>query len=131
MDNHYCIWQFNFREFSLTDDMYAQACAAGDASPPLAFPPPPHQPRAAVLPVKTRWAAAARAQDSIELLKHSGIDFKAHRDRGVDVLRFGELLMVRFSLKKPVFVSRQDTVPRGEGVGTGGEDKIVVRRGRR
>ena len=41
MDNHYCIWQFNFREFSLTDDMYAQACAAGDASPPLAFPPPP------------------------------------------------------------------------------------------
>ena len=113
MDNHYCIWQFNFREFSLTDDMYAQACAAGDASPPLAFPHPPLQPRAAVLPVNSRWAAAARAQDSIELLKHSGIDFKAHRDRGVDVLRFGELLMVRFSLKKPVFVSRQDTGSEG------------------
>jgi len=54
--NHYCMWQFNFREFSLKEDMYAQ--------------------------------------DSIELLKHSGIDFKAHAERGIDVLRFGELLMV-------------------------------------
>ena len=22
--NHYCMWQFNFREFSLKEDMYAQ-----------------------------------------------------------------------------------------------------------
>lgn len=34
------------------------------------------------------------AQDSIELLKHSGIDFKAHQERGIDVRRFGELLMI-------------------------------------
>jgi len=54
--SHYCIWQFNFREFSLKEDMYAQ--------------------------------------DSIELLKHSGIDFRANEERGIDVQRFGELLMV-------------------------------------
>jgi len=34
------------------------------------------------------------AHDSIELLKHSGIDFQAHLERGIDTLRFGELLMV-------------------------------------
>jgi CCR4-NOT transcription complex subunit 7/8 len=34
------------------------------------------------------------AQDSIELLKHSGIDFRANEERGIDVQRFGELLMV-------------------------------------
>ena len=54
--NHYCIWQFNFREFNLKEDMYAQ--------------------------------------DSIELLKQSGIDFQANEERGIDVQRFGELLMV-------------------------------------
>jgi len=53
---HYCIWQFNFREFSLKEDMYAQ--------------------------------------DSIELLKQSGIDFRANEERGIDVQRFGELLMI-------------------------------------
>mmetsp|Transcript_18635 Transcript_18635/g.46329 ORF Transcript_18635/g.46329 Transcript_18635/m.46329 type:complete len:278 (-) Transcript_18635:1203-2036(-) len=53
---HYCMWQFNFREFNLKEDMYAQ--------------------------------------DSIELLKHSGIDFQANEERGIDVQRFGELLMV-------------------------------------
>ena len=53
---HYCLWQFNFREFNLKEDMYAQ--------------------------------------DSIELLKHSGIDFQANEERGIDVQRFGELLMV-------------------------------------
>lgn len=54
--NHYCLWQFNFREFNLKEDMYAQ--------------------------------------DSIELLKQSGIDFQAMEERGIDVQRFGELLMV-------------------------------------
>ena len=34
------------------------------------------------------------AQDSIELLKQSGIDFQANEERGIDVQRFGELLMV-------------------------------------
>ena len=56
VENHYCAWQFNFREFNVSEDMYAQ--------------------------------------DSIELLRHSGIDFKAHLERGIDVRRFGELLMV-------------------------------------
>jgi CCR4-NOT transcription complex subunit 7/8 len=33
------------------------------------------------------------AQDSIELLQKSGIDFKMHQERGIDVADFGELLM--------------------------------------
>lgn len=33
------------------------------------------------------------AQDSIELLTKSGIDFKAHENRGIDVADFAELLM--------------------------------------
>lgn len=48
-------WQFNFREFSLDEDMYAA--------------------------------------DSIALLRTSGIDFGACAERGIDVRRFGELLM--------------------------------------
>lgn len=54
--NFYCLWQFNFREFNLKEDLYAQ--------------------------------------DSIELLKHSGINFQANHERGIDVQRFGEMLMV-------------------------------------
>lgn len=50
-----CVWQFNFREFKLQDDMYAQ--------------------------------------DSIELLKQSGIDFAQNEARGINVHKFGELLM--------------------------------------
>ena len=34
------------------------------------------------------------AQDSIELLKQSGIDFAQHESRGIDVHSFGELLVV-------------------------------------
>jgi hypothetical protein len=34
------------------------------------------------------------AQDSIELLRHSGIDFAAHAARGIDTKRFGEVLLV-------------------------------------
>ncbi|KAK9811010.1 hypothetical protein WJX73_005771 [Symbiochloris irregularis] len=49
------VWQFNFRHFKLSDDMYAQ--------------------------------------DSIELLKQSGIDFAQNEKRGIDVNQFGELLM--------------------------------------
>jgi CCR4-NOT transcription complex subunit 7/8 len=33
------------------------------------------------------------AQDSIDLLKESGIDFAKHEDDGIDVHRFGELMM--------------------------------------
>lgn len=33
------------------------------------------------------------AQDSIDLLQRSGIDFKDHEERGIDVAVFGELLM--------------------------------------
>ncbi|CEG00911.1 Ribonuclease H-like domain [Ostreococcus tauri] len=56
IDGYHCIWQFNFREFSLKDELYAQ--------------------------------------DSIELLKHSGIDFNTLEERGIDVVQFGESLMV-------------------------------------
>lgn len=52
----YCIWQFNFREFDLDDDLYAE--------------------------------------DSIELLKDSGIDFEENRSRGMSVKHFAELLTV-------------------------------------
>lgn len=51
----YCIWQFNFREFNLSEDIFAN--------------------------------------DSIELLKQCGIDFKKNNEMGIDVNRFGELLM--------------------------------------
>mmetsp|Transcript_13346 Transcript_13346/g.40370 ORF Transcript_13346/g.40370 Transcript_13346/m.40370 type:complete len:286 (+) Transcript_13346:150-1007(+) len=54
-DGELCVWQFNFKEFRLQDDMYAQ--------------------------------------DSIELLKQSGIDFALNEARGIDVHKFGELLM--------------------------------------
>ncbi|XP_052183920.1 probable CCR4-associated factor 1 homolog 7 [Diospyros lotus] len=50
-----CIWQFNFREFNVNEDVYAN--------------------------------------DSIELLRQSGIDFNRHNERGIDAKRFGELLM--------------------------------------
>ncbi|KAJ0755373.1 putative poly(A)-specific ribonuclease [Helianthus annuus] len=54
-DNRHCIWQFNFREFNMKDDVYAN--------------------------------------DSVELLRESGIDFKKNNEKGIDVGRFGELLM--------------------------------------
>ncbi|KAL8230420.1 hypothetical protein R6Q57_000198 [Mikania cordata] len=50
-----CIWQFNFREFNVKDDVYAN--------------------------------------DSVELLRESGIDFKKNNEKGIDAGRFGELLM--------------------------------------
>lgn len=50
-----CVWQFNFREFKLSEDMYAH--------------------------------------DSIDLLKDSGIDFARNEAQGIDVQRFGELLI--------------------------------------
>ncbi|KAI7979582.1 hypothetical protein LOK49_Contig298G00005 [Camellia lanceoleosa] len=52
---NYCIWQFNFREFNVNDDVFAN--------------------------------------DSIELLRQSGIDFKKNNEMGIDAHRFGELLM--------------------------------------
>lgn len=51
----YCLWQFNFREFSPDEDVYAY--------------------------------------DSIKLLSRSGIDFKKNKEKGVDAMRFSELLM--------------------------------------
>jgi len=51
----YCIWQFNFREFNLNNDVFAN--------------------------------------DSIDLLKQSGIDFKKNNEEGIDAWMFGELLM--------------------------------------
>lgn len=50
-----CIWQFNFREFNLNEDVFAN--------------------------------------DSIELLRQSGIDFKKNNEKGIDAKLFGELLM--------------------------------------
>jgi CCR4-NOT transcription complex subunit 7/8 len=50
-----CVWQFNFKGFKLSEDVYAQ--------------------------------------DSIELLKQSGIDFAQNEARGIDVQQFGEVLM--------------------------------------
>jgi CCR4-NOT transcription complex subunit 7/8 len=56
INNELCVWQFNFKEFKLCEDMFAE--------------------------------------DSIELLKASGIDFAQNESRGIDVGRFGELLTV-------------------------------------
>jgi len=55
IEGELCVWQFNFREFQLSDDIYAQ--------------------------------------DSIDLLQQSGIDFARNQARGINVQRFGELLM--------------------------------------
>lgn len=49
------VWQFNFREFNVREDVYAQ--------------------------------------DSIDLLRQSGIDFTRNEEKGIDSYRFGELLM--------------------------------------
>lgn len=54
-NKEFCVWQFNFREFNLREDVYAQ--------------------------------------DSIDLLKQSGIDFRKNEERGIDSMRFAELLM--------------------------------------
>ncbi|XP_071733432.1 probable CCR4-associated factor 1 homolog 6 [Rutidosis leptorrhynchoides] len=51
----YCVWQFNFREFDVNDDVFAN--------------------------------------DSVELLKQSGMDFNKNIENGIDAMRFGELLM--------------------------------------
>lgn len=51
----YFIWQFNFREFNVNEDVFAN--------------------------------------DSIELLRQSDIDFKKNSEKGVNANRFGELLM--------------------------------------
>ncbi|CAK9174696.1 unnamed protein product [Ilex paraguariensis] len=51
----FCVWQFNFREFNLNEDVYAN--------------------------------------DSIELLSRSGIDFEKNNEKGIDANRFSELLM--------------------------------------
>lgn len=50
-----CIWQFNFCEFNVSEDVYAN--------------------------------------DSIELLRRSGIDFKKNNEMGIDANRFAEHLM--------------------------------------
>ncbi|EYU32376.1 hypothetical protein ABFS82_05G143700 [Erythranthe guttata] len=54
-DNTCCIWQFNFREFNVSEDIFAN--------------------------------------DSIELLRESGIDFKKNNEAGIDASHFAELLM--------------------------------------
>lgn len=55
VDNKYCIWQFNFREFNPNEDVFAN--------------------------------------DSIELLRQSGIDFAKNNEKGIEAKHFGELLM--------------------------------------
>ena len=47
----YCIWQFNFREFNVNEDVFAN--------------------------------------DSIELLHQSGIDFMKSNEKSIDAVRFG------------------------------------------
>merc|ERR1719265_1166479 len=42
---------------------------------------------------KFSLAADIYAQDSIDLLTNSGIDFKRHDEHGIDPVRFAELLM--------------------------------------
>ncbi|XP_019443332.1 PREDICTED: probable CCR4-associated factor 1 homolog 7 [Lupinus angustifolius] len=53
--NSHCIWQFNFCEFDVDEDVFAN--------------------------------------DSIELLRQSGIDFRKNNEMGIDAKRFGEILM--------------------------------------
>ncbi|GAB2225707.1 hypothetical protein Droror1_Dr00006511 [Drosera rotundifolia] len=53
--SRFSVWQFNFREFNVNEDVYAN--------------------------------------DSIELLRQSGIDLRKNNEKGIDAVRFGELLM--------------------------------------
>ncbi|KAF8400538.1 hypothetical protein HHK36_013837 [Tetracentron sinense] len=53
--DQFCVWQFNFGEFNVLQDVFAN--------------------------------------DSVELLRQSGIDFQKNNEKGIDAGRFGELLM--------------------------------------
>lgn len=69
-----CLWQFNFRHVSVT---YIDI---------------PHQHHLSTHR-EFRLADDLYAQDSIDLLRQSGINFAQNEARGIEVQQFGELLM--------------------------------------
>lgn len=78
-----CVWQFNFRYYALcaSASKGLQRLLSGTA------------PKALWLCREFKLSDDMYAQDSIELLKQSGIDFAQNEKRGIDVSQFGELLM--------------------------------------
>ena len=80
-----CVWQFNFREFDVENDIHSGAQRRALAVPsPLLLPADPPIPF---------FFTHALSGESIELLKSSGIDFERLEKQGIDVHHFGELLM--------------------------------------
>ena len=76
-----CVWQFNFRLHVQTKD--PNDCTLLHVSS-----------RSKILCCREfKLSEDMYAQDSIELLKNSGIDFACNEQRGINVHRFGELLM--------------------------------------
>ena len=86
-----CVWQFNFR---FAHSLSFVRCAASDKNKHCLIA----WQRLSLLGGLS-WCREFKladdmfAQDSIELLKQSGIDFAKMEARGIDVSNFGELLM--------------------------------------
>jgi CCR4-NOT transcription complex subunit 7/8 len=84
-----CVWQFNFRLGS----GFLSPGHSGQKNGHACFPA--HAFDLWMLPLCREFKQSEDmfAQDSIELLKDSGIDFARNEARGIEVHRFGEVLM--------------------------------------
>lgn len=97
-----CVWQFNFRcdgclADALRSGRFAVSCKqrGGTYQQLSCMQCSAHPPASGCLRCREfRLSDDMYAQDSIELLKQSGIDFAQNETRGIDVRHFGELLTV-------------------------------------
>lgn len=92
------VWQFNFRcgneiNTDCMDHLQSQLLSSmrSWSVAGVHFMRAPQQ--AGAVSREFRLSTDIYAQDSIELLKHSGIDFSRNESQGIDVQRFAELLM--------------------------------------
>ena len=94
-----CVWQFNFREFDVANDIHSgepprvRRGGASSSRGPRAEPGSEQTLTRASFPFLLFIPFVWSAGESIELLKTSGIDFESMAKRGIDVHHFGELLM--------------------------------------
>ena len=90
------VWQFNFRySTEINNDcmnIFRHSCYLRSLSA-TAVPHTCTLESAGAVSREFRLSTDIYAQDSIELLKHSGIDFSRNESQGIDVQRFAELLM--------------------------------------
>ena len=79
-----CVWQFNFRcSYAASDHAWQPWFSSSSSSSSTEQ----------LCRREFKMSDDMYAQDSIELLKQSGIDFPQNEKRGIDVHEFGELLM--------------------------------------